>query len=262
MAYFDIEKSGGIARLTLTRPEKHNAFDEVLIEDLTHALAGLGLDPSVDVVMLAAQGKSFSAGGDLGWMRRAAEKNHAGNIRDAMALAGLMRTLDALPKTTIAVVQGAAYGGGVGLVACCDIAIAAQHAIFSLSEVKLGLIPAAISPYVIAAIGARHARRYFQTAEAFDAMAAQRIGLVHEVAEADSLDARAKEIADAVLKTAPVARQDAKRLVSDVAHRPIDDALTAMTAERIADARARNEAREGLAAFFERRAPQWPGRKG
>jgi methylglutaconyl-CoA hydratase len=262
MAYFDIEKSGGVARLTLTRPEKHNAFDEVLIEDLTHALTGLGLDPSVDMVILAAQGKSFSAGGDLAWMKRAAEKNHAGNVRDAMALAALMRTLDTLPKTTLALVQGPAYGGGVGLVACCDIAIAAPHATFSLSEVKLGLIPAAISPYVIAAIGPRQARRYFQTAETFDAATAQRIGLLHEVVEADKLHARAAQIADAILKTAPVARQDAKQLVSDVGHRPIDDTLTAMTAERIADARARDEAKEGLAAFFERRAPQWPARKG
>jgi methylglutaconyl-CoA hydratase len=262
MGYFDIQKSGGVARLILTRPEKHNAFDEVLIEDLTQALTGLGQDPSVDVVVLAAEGKSFSAGGDLGWMKRAAEKSRAGNIADATALASLMRTLDTLPKTTLAVVQGAAYGGGVGLIACCDIAIAAPHATFSLSEVKLGLIPAAISPYVIAAIGTRQARRYFQTAESFDAATAQRIGLVHEVIEADSLEARAIELAQAIVKTAPVARQDAKRLVFDLAHRPIDDALTAMTAERIADARARDEAREGLAAFFERRAPQWPGRKG
>jgi methylglutaconyl-CoA hydratase len=262
MAHFDIDKSAGIARLTLTRPEKHNAFDDVLIEDLTHALTGLGLDPSVDAVVLAAQGKSFSAGGDLDWMKRAAGKSRAGNLADAQALAGLMRTLNTLPKTTLAIVQGPAYGGGVGLVACCDIAIAAPHASFALSEVKLGLIPAAISPYVIAAIGPRQARRYFQTAEAFDAMEAHRIGLIHEVVAADRLEARAAEILDTIVKAAPVARQDAKQMVFDVAYRAIDDTLTTMTAERIADARARDEAKEGLTAFFERRPPRWPGREG
>lgn len=262
MAYFDIEKSAGIARVTFTRPEKHNAFDDVLIGDLTHALTGLGLDPSVDAVVLAAHGKSFSAGGDLEWMRRAAEKNRAGNMADAEALAGLMRTLNNLRKTTLAIVQGPAYGGGVGLVACCDIAIASTEASFALSEVKLGLIPAAISPYVIAAIGPRQARRYFQTAEVFSAVEAQRIGLVHEVVGADRLEARAAEILGAIGKAAPIARQDAKQIVFDVAHRAIDDTLTRMTAERIAEARARDEAKEGLAAFFERRPAIWPSRKG
>ncbi|MDB5553138.1 MAG: enoyl-CoA hydratase [Rhizobium sp.] len=261
MAHFDIDRSDGIARITFTRPEKHNAFDEVLIGDLTRTLVGLGLDRSINAVVLAAQGKSFSAGGDLDWMKRAAEKSRAGNIADAEALAGLMHTLYTLPKTTLAIVQGPAYGGGVGLVACCDIAIAGENASFALSEVNLGLIPAAISPYVIAAIGPRQARRYFQTAEVFDAAEAQRIGLVHEVVAADGLEERAAEILAAIARTAPVARQDAKQLVSDVAYRDIDDTLTGMTAERIADARARDEAGEGLTAFFERRPALWP-RKG
>jgi methylglutaconyl-CoA hydratase len=261
MAYFDIAQTDSVARITLTRPEKHNAFDEILIEDLTLALTGLGQDPSIDVVVLSSLGKSFSAGGDLEWMKRAAAKGRAANIGDAEALAGLMRTLNGLAKTTIALVQGPAYGGGVGLVACCDIAIAADHATFSLSETRLGLIPAAISPYVIAAIGARQGRRYFQTAEVFDAEEAFRMGLIHEKVAADRLEARAADIIAAITRTAPIARQDAKQIIFDVAGRPIDDAITSLTAERIADVRSREEAKEGLSAFFERRKPIWPGRK-
>jgi methylglutaconyl-CoA hydratase len=190
-------------------------------------------------------------------MKRAAQQDRAGNFADAQALARLMRTLDELSKPTVAVVQGPAYGGGVGLVACCDIAIAADTAKFALPEVKLGLIPAAISPYVVRAVGPRHARRYFLTAEMFDAAEATRIGLLHEAVPLDRLEARTAEIVAALRANAPDARKAAKQLVLDVAYRPINDALADLTAQRIADIRTRAEAREGLSAFFERRRPNW-----
>ncbi|MFA7415827.1 MAG: enoyl-CoA hydratase/isomerase family protein [Rhizobium sp.] len=257
MDQFRIEIDDKVARLTLTRPEKHNAFDDRLIAGLTEAFRRLDADPAVRIVVLAAQGPSFSAGGDLEWMKRAAAGSRDDNIADALKLAGLMKTLDELSKPTIAVIQGSAYGGGVGLIACCDITIAATSAKFALSEVRLGLIPSAIGPYVIGAIGGRQARRYFQTAEAFDAETAAAIGLVHEVVEPDRLEARLGEIIDALLKAAPGACTEAKRLVAEVANRPIDAAITEMTAIRIADIRSRDEAREGLDAFFGRRTARW-----
>ena len=256
-AGFRIETSGGAARVILDRPERHNALDDALIAGLTEAFLGLDRDPLIDCVVLAAVGRSFSAGGDLYWMKRAAEQDRAGNFTDTQALVRLMRSLDELSKPTMAIVQGAAYGGGVGLIACCDIAIAADSARFALSEVKLGLIPAAISPYVVRAIGSRQARRYFQTAEAFDAAEAMRIGLLHEVVVSDRLEARASEIVAALYAAAPEARKAAKCLVFDVAHRPVDDELCDMTAELIAEIRSRDEAREGLSAFFEGRKPNW-----
>jgi methylglutaconyl-CoA hydratase len=250
----------GRATLTLDRPNLHNAFDDALVADLTRALERLDADPAVRVVLLAANGKSFSAGADLHWMRRMASYSVEQNLRDAEALARLMRTLDGLSKPTVALVQGPAYGGGVGLVACCDVALATSRAAFCLSEVRLGLVPAVISPYVVAAVGPRAARRLFLTAEIFDAHEAHRIGLVHEVVPEEDLLVRARRISEALLQNGPAALAAAKRLVARVSRAPLDDALVAETARLIADVRASPEAREGLAAFLEKRAPSW--RKG
>ncbi|MCO5084388.1 MAG: enoyl-CoA hydratase-related protein [Rhizobiaceae bacterium] len=257
MGQFRIDIEKGVARVTLTRPEKHNAFDDRLIADLTASLRELEAEPAAQILILAAEGPSFSAGAELGWMKRAAAASEDENLEDARKLAELMRTLDEFPKPTIAVVQGPAYGGGVGLVACCDIAIASTAAKFALSEVKFGLIPSAIGPYVVAAIGPRQARRYFQTAEIFGARTAQAIGLVHEAVEPDTLERRVAEIVEALGKGAPAARREAKLLVSDIGHRPIDAAMIEMTAVRISAVRAREEAKEGLDAFLSRRRASW-----
>lgn len=249
--------SDAVATLTLARPEVHNAFDETLIARLAAHLAVLDADPSVRVVVLAGAGKSFCAGADLDWMRRMAAFDHAANLADARSLAAMLHALDVLSKPTIARVHGAAFGGGVGLVAACDIAIGAESATFALSEARLGLIPATISPYVIEAIGARRARRYFLTAERFGAAEAQRIGLLHEVVSADALDARIAAIIALLREAGPAAQRESKRLIRDVAGRPIDAAAVDATAGRIADVRASAEGREGVAAFLARRRPAW-----
>ncbi len=247
----------GVARVTLTRVHVHNAFNDLMIAELTRSLAGLDSDPRVRVVVLAAQGDSFSAGADLNWMKRMAEFGEDENLEDARALARLMRRLNELSKPTLALVQGPAFGGGVGLIACCDIAIAAESASFCLSEVRLGLIPAAISPYVIAAIGERAARRYLLSAERFFATEAQWLGLVHEVVPNEQLEVRGQRLAEALLAGGPGALQAAKKLISDVARRPLDDDLVDETAKRIAKLRGGEEAREGIAAFLEKRKPRW-----
>jgi methylglutaconyl-CoA hydratase len=247
----------GVATLRLNRPEVHNAFDDHLIAELTHALRDLDHNNSVRAVVLAAEGKSFSAGADLNWMKRIAHYSEAENIRDAVALASLMRTLNGLTKPSIARVQGAAFGGGVGLVACCDIAVAGRGATFSLSEVRLGLIPAVISPYVIGAIGERNARRYFLTAERFDSQEALRIGLVHSVVNDADLDGAVVSILDQLLKGGPKAIAAAKDLIAHVAHRPIDQLLAEETASRIAQIRVSPEGQEGIAAFLDKRPPSW-----
>lgn len=247
----------GTARLTLNRPELHNAFDEGLIAELTESLRELAEDPSVRCLVLAAKGRSFSAGADLAWMQRMANASEADNLRDAERLGDLMQALHQFPKPTIALVQGAAYGGGVGLVACCDIAIAATSASFCLSEVKLGLIPAVISPYVIAAIGGRAASRWFLTAERFDADEAHRIGLVHHLVPDDQLEDAAEKIVARLQEGGPAAHCAAKLLIRRVAGQPIDADLIGDTAQRIATIRATDEAREGLQAFLEKRPPAW-----
>lgn len=249
----------GVARLTLTRAEVHNAFNDVLIAELAAALDGIGQDPRVRAVVLAAQGHSFSAGADLNWMKSMAGYSRAENMEDAQRLARLMRTLNELQKPTVALVQGPAYGGGVGLVACCDIVIAVEEAKFSLSEVKLGLIPAVISPYVVAKIGESAARRYFLTAEAFSSWEAERLGLVHEVVDRNALEARGRQIVDALLSGGPLAQTAAKNLVFAVAGKPVDESLVEETARRIADVRSSEEGREGIAAFLEKRRPNWQG---
>ena len=246
-----------VAHLTLSRPEVHNAFDDALIAELTAALEALAEDSSVRALVLAAEGKSFSAGADLGWMQRMAGYGDEENLADARALARLMATLDALPKPTLALVQGAAYGGGVGLVACCDIVVAAERASFCLSEVMLGLIPAVISPYVIGKIGASAARRYFLTAERFDAQRALVLGLVHEVVAPEALEATGASILGALSAGGPSSQAAAKALIRDLTGRPIDTEVIEETARRIADVRAGQEAREGIAAFLEKRKPSW-----
>ena len=247
----------GRATLTLNRPELHNAFDDRLINTLTVTLKRLAADPQVRLVCLAAAGKSFSAGADLNWMRRMAAYSHRENLADAMALAELLQTLNELPKPTLALVQGAAFGGGVGLVAACDLVLATPAAQFCLSEVKLGLIPAVISPYLVAAIGARAARRYFISAERFDAERARQLGLVHEIVAAEELAPAADRLTRLLLQNGPQAMAAAKQLVAEVSGRPLDAALIAETAERIAVTRASDEGCEGLSAFLEKRRPAW-----
>ena len=252
-------REGPVARLRLDRPELHNAFDAGLIAGLTHALAELGNDPSIRVVVLEGAGPSFSAGADLNWMRGMAAAGEAENREDSLRLARLMRTLDALPKPTIARVQGAAFGGGVGLVACCDIAIATRNATFGLTEARLGLLPAVISPYVIDAIGPRQARRWFATAERFDAAEAHRIGLVHLLVDDEAaLDAAVHQQTNLLLQAGPFAAATAKALVRRVAHAGGDaDALDATNAALIAALRVSPEGQEGLAAFLGKRRPNW-----
>lgn len=247
----------GRATVTLNRPDVHNAFDDKLIALLTRELDALDRNPTVGVVVLAAAGKSFCAGADLKWMRRMAEYSEAENQADAEALAALMKTLNRLSKPTVAEVQGAAYGGGVGLICCCDIAIASEAAQFSISEVKLGLIPSVISPYVVAVIGERQARRYALGAETFDAIEAKRIGLVHEVTAAEDLQAAVDAMVEALLANGPAAMAETKDQIAGVANRPVDDRLIAAAAARIARIRVSDEGCEGVAAFLEKRKPGW-----
>lgn len=252
-----IQRAGGVATVTLNRPDRHNAFDDALIAALTQTLRELDADDSVTVVVLAGAGKSFSAGADLNWMRRMADYSREENLADAEALAALMETLNGLDKPTIARVQGAAFGGGVGLVACCDIAIAADVASFCLSEVRLGLIPAVISPYVVTAIGERAARRYFVSAERFDAQEAHRLGLVHEVVPAADLDARIDALLAQLRQNGPRAMAAAKDLARAVSREPVGPEMIQDTARRIAEIRSSVEGREGVAAFLEKRKPRW-----
>lgn len=241
----------------MNRPEVHNAFDETLIAELTDAFVTLDGDESVRVIVLAGTGKSFSAGADLSWMRRQGTASEEQNLADARRLAGLFRTVSDCSTPTVARVQGAALGGGMGLASACDICIASTQASFATSEVRFGIIPAAISPYVIRAIGERQAYRYFQTAERIDAARAREIGLVHEMAAPEQLDAHVQAIVDALLNGGPLAQSAATDLIRAVANRPIDDELVKGTARRIAALRATPEAREGLGAFLEKRRPVW-----
>jgi len=248
----------GVAWVTLNRPQIHNAFDDALIEQFIELLERLAADQSLRAMVLRASGKSFSAGADLNWMRRMAGYDEQQNFADAQRLAELMMQLNRLPLPTIAQVQGAAFGGGVGLIACCDIAVGTQRALFVLSEVRLGIIPAVISPYVIAAIGERAARRYMLTTERFDANEARRIGLLHEVVEDDeALSATVERLLGNLLAGGPNAQREAKGLIDAVTQRPISDALIDLTAEWITRVRASDEGREGLGAFLEKRPPAW-----
>ncbi len=249
--------SDGVATVTLNRPEVHNAFDDTLIAALTGVLASFEDDPLVRIVVLKATGKSFSAGADLGWMRRMAAYSEDENLADARALATLMQRLNFLPKPTIAVVQGPAYGGGVGLVAACDIAVAVDSAVFALTEVRLGLIPAVISPSVVAAMGQRAARRYFLTGERFDAATARALGLIHEAVGPAELEPTVARHIGNLMQGGPAAQAAAKKLVRRVGRGPINAAMIDDTAARIARTRTGDEAREGLSAFLEKRKPAW-----
>ena len=253
---FTVDHHEEIAQITLNRPEKHNAFDDGLIDGLTKSFRDLGQHEQVRAIILRAHGPSFSAGADANWMRRMAGYSEAENLTDARALAGLMATLDTVPKPVIARVHGPAIGGGVGLVACSDIVIAADTAFFQLSEVKLGLTPATISPFVIRAIGGRAARRYFLTAERMDAATAQTLGLVHEVVTADALDTKIDEITGFLLKNGRHAVAMSKALVAMVRDQNPAEVADA-TARQIARVRVGDEAQEGLAAFLEKRKPNW-----
>jgi methylglutaconyl-CoA hydratase len=247
----------GVAVMTLNNPDRHNAFDDALIGEMTRILDDFSANDAIRVVVLRSTGKSFSAGADLQWMRRMADYTEGENRRDAEALGRLMFTLDRLLIPTMAIVQGASYGGGVGLAACCDIVLASTAAKFATTEVRLGLIPAVVSPYVINAIGARHARRYFQTAEIIDAETALRIGLVHELAEPEGLEARAEAMIATLLQQAPGAQAEAKELVFLCEGRALNGDLRSETTDRIASRRATDEGKEGLSAFLEKRAPSW-----
>lgn len=253
-----VTRDGAIARVTLDRPQLHNAFDEALIAGLAKTFQELALDEAARVVVLAGAGKSFSAGADLNWMKRASAYDEERNREDARALEAMLRAIDDCPKPVIAMVQGAAIGGGMGLVAACDIAVAGEAAVFATSEVRLGIVPAVISPFVVRAIGPRHARRYFLTAERFGADEARRIGLVHEVAPTERLEARVLEIAGEILKGGPLALADAKRLVRLVETMPQGGSILAeATVGMIAERRASEEGKEGIAAFLEKRRPSW-----
>lgn len=249
----------GVATVALDRPDRHNAFDDALIAELTERLLRLGRDAAVRLIVLTGTGTSFSAGGDLEWMRSMARFTEEQNLEDADRLAELMGVLDACPKPTVARVNGQAYGGGVGLIACCDVAIAVEGARFALTEVRLGLAPAVIAPYVINAIGERHARRWFLTAEAFDAARAREVGLVHEVVPPAGLDAAVTAVVDALLAGGPLAQAQAKQLLLKARPRSTAAAreLRKFTVRTIAQLRAGAEGQEGLAAFLEKRPPKW-----
>ncbi len=248
----------GVATVTFNRPDRHNAFDDGMIRELADVLADLRGKSGVRVLVLAGRGKSFSAGADLNYMKRAAGFSREENIEDAMRLGRMLLTLRTLPIPTIALVQGAAYGGGVGLVAACDIVVAAASTNFALTEVKLGLVPAMISPFVIDAIGVRQAGRYFQTAERFDAAEARRIGLVHDVVDDEAaLGGRRDTLVRRILEAGPEAVGHAKELAADVAGFGIDEAVLRDLAGRIADRRAAPEGLEGMTAFLDRRRPSW-----
>lgn len=253
----EIELNQGVATVWMNRPDVHNAFNAQLIADLTAACRQLDADDAVRVVVLAGRGKSFSAGADLNWMKAAGEASEAANFADAMRLAGMLRTLAEMNKPTIARVHGAALGGGMGLASACDICVASDKALFATSEVKFGIIPAAISPYVIRAIGERQSYRYFQTAERIGAARAAEIGLAHEVVSAEALDARVAEIVAALLQGGPKAQAAAKDLIRAVANRPVTDAVVEDTARRISSLRATPEAKEGLEAFLAKRPAAW-----
>lgn len=255
----EIELNAQTATVWMNRPELHNAFDEILIAELTAAFIALDDDKDVRVVVLAGRGKSFSAGADLNWMRRAANNGIDDNLNDARALARMLRTIAEMKKPTIARIQGAALGGGMGLAAACDIAVASDKAVFATSEVKFGIIPSAISPYVLRAIGARQAYRYFQSAERISAARAYEIGLVHEAVAADQLDAKVQEIVSALLQGGPLSQAAAKELIRAVDGQKVNETLVEDTAHRIAHLRATPEAREGIAAFLEKRSPNWMG---
>ena len=257
MKHLELRFEAGVATVTLSRPDVRNAFNDEVIRELTGAVVEYGERPEVRCIVLAGKGPAFCAGADLNWMKRMANYTYDENVEDARALANMLRVLYRCPKPTIARVHGDTYAGGMGLVAACDIAVSADTANYCLSEVKLGLIPATISPYVIRAMGARAAHRYFLTAERFGAAEALRIGFVHEVVPAAELDVRVNAIAQSLLAAGPGALKACKELVQDVAGREIDHVLVERTVKGIADIRVTEEGRDGIQSFLGKRKPSW-----
>ena len=253
----DIQRSGPVARVFLNRPEVRNAFNDGVIAELTQAFAALGADASLRCIVLGGHGKAFCAGADLSWMRTMSGYAWEENRADAQRLADMLWTIWSCPVPVVGRIHGDCYAGGVGLAAVCDVLVASEAAGFCLSEAKLGLLPATIGPYVVKAMGEQQARRWFVTAERFDAARAQAMGFVHEVCAADALDAKVDELVATLVANGPMAVRACKRLVQDVAGRPIDGALRADTARRIADIRASDEGREGVQAFLGKRTPAW-----
>ncbi|MDN4501341.1 enoyl-CoA hydratase/isomerase family protein [Alteromonadaceae bacterium BrNp21-10] len=253
---FDLD-TNGVATVTLNRPEKHNAFDDHTIARLSSLFKDIGENPAVRCMVLTANGKNFCAGADINWMQRMADYSVQQNQQDALALATMLQILNSMPKPTIAKVQGIAFGGAVGLIACCDIAIATKLSRFCLSEVKLGLVPATISPYVIEAIGSRAARRYFVTAEVFSARRARRLGLISDTVTEEELDTTISELTDALLKNGPKAIAIAKALIPQVSNKVIDSQLLDFTSSLIAEVRVSDEGQEGLNAFLQKRPASW-----
>ena len=249
--------SKGVATVTLNRPEVHNAIDDETIECLMRELRTLGEDEDIRVVLLTARGESFCAGADLKWMKRTSKFSESENINDASALANLILTLDTLPQPTVALIQGPTYGGGVGLICACDIAIAARSSCFSLTEVRLGLIPAVISPFVINKIGESCTRRYFLTGERISSTDAERIGLVHDVVADEDLTVRGDTFVKLLLQGGPAAQAEAKKLIKDMRRHSLEDDLLVDLAKRIARIRVSDEAQEGMNAFLEKRRPRW-----
>ena len=257
MSHLNIKLEARRATITLTRPELRNAFNDEVIAELTQAFAELGARDDLRAIVLAAEGPAFCAGADLNWMRRMADYHREQNLADAARLAEMLRVIHACPKPVVARVQGDVYAGGMGLVACSDIAISSDCAHYCLSETRLGLLPATISPYVMRAMGPRAAQRYCLSAERFDAPEALRVGLVHEVVPAQRLDERVDAVVKALVNASPAAVRACKRLLHDVAQREIDAELIAQTVEAIADVRASEEGREGVQAFLQKRQPAW-----
>jgi len=259
MATVDWTKDArGVATVTLNRPEKHNAFNAEVIQDLKSEIGRASCDPAVRVILVVANGKSFCAGADAEWLKASVNLSEADNVADALEIARMLRVIDTVPKPTVALIHGAVMGGGVGLVAACDVAIAARDAFFAMSEVKLGLLPAAVSPYVIAAIGGRNARRYFLTAERVPADEAVKLGFIHDVVpDRTALAAAGERYVKEFLTCAPGAIADTKALIRDVTGRYVSDELMNLTAHRIAARRTSAEGQEGLAAFIGKRKPTW-----
>lgn len=247
----------GVTRITLNRPDKRNAFDDRIITELTDAVVAAGADPGCRVVVLAGEGRHFSAGADLNYMKRTAELSQEDNIADARRLAGLMQALDCLDRPTLCLIQGAAYGGALGLICASDIAIGTESSRFCLSEARLGITPAAIGPYVVRTLGQRQARRYFQTAEVIDSGQALFLGLIHERVADDQLEAKAEELITALLRNGPTAMAAGKELAGRVSGGSVSDDIIDYTAELIARLRTGDEGQEGLSAFFEKRTPDW-----
>jgi methylglutaconyl-CoA hydratase len=258
MTTLDIRRpSPHVAEVWLNRPEVRNAFNDGVIAELTAAFTQLGADPQLRAIVLGGHGKAFCAGADLAWMRAMADYSWEENRADAQKLADMLWTIYSCPLPVVGRIHGDCYAGGVGLAAVCDVVVAADTMQFCLSEARLGLLPGTVGPYVVRALGEQASRRYFATAERFSAGQAHRLGLVHEVVAPDALDAKVAEIVAALVANGPAAVKACKRLVQDLAGRPIDEALRADTARRIADIRASDEGKEGVQSFLNKRAPSW-----